>query len=36
MAHRAVRTFMSLSVIARTLWVVAALQVFGMVLRLAQ
>jgi hypothetical protein len=36
MAQRALHVFMSLSVTARLLWGLAALQAFGMVLRLAE
>jgi len=36
MAERALRAFMSLSLTARLLWLVAALQAFGMIVRLAQ
>jgi hypothetical protein len=36
MTQRALRTFMSLSLAARVLWLVAAMQAFGIVLRLAQ
>jgi hypothetical protein len=36
MAQRALRTFMSLSVLARALWLLAAIQALALVLRLLQ
>jgi hypothetical protein len=36
MAGRAIRTFMSLSLAARVLWVFAAFEAFGLIVRLSQ
>jgi hypothetical protein len=36
MAQRAIRVFMSLSVLTRALWVLAAIQALGIMLRLFQ